>query len=142
MARGVCSSDIKGFFPISISREKKCSQYKRRGVCCMRPFVRSYTGTQFPQSQEGERKSPETARDNALSSLFYVRAKKMPYLLRWVTRWNGMEWTLLGLFSARGNREMEARRGIRPKDITKKVRGIVARFTVSLLFRYFFQCDS
>ena len=73
----------------------------------MRSFVRSYTGTQFPQSQEeGEKKSPETARDNALSSLFYVRAKKMPYLLRWVTRWNGMD-VAGALFSARGYREME-----------------------------------
>ncbi len=91
----------------------------------MRSFVRSYTGTQFPQSQEeGEKKSPETARDNALSSLFYVRAEKKCRAYYGGSQ-DGMEWTLLGLSSRSGAAgRWKARDSTKGND--KKAEGIVA----------------
>ncbi len=84
----------------------------------MRSFVRSYTGTQFPQSQEGKKKSPETARDNALSSLFYVRAKKnaVPTTVGHKMEWNGR---CSGSFLGAGQ-QGDGRSWIRPKEMTRK----------------------
>ncbi len=85
----------------------------------MRSFVRSYTGTQFPQSQEGEKKEPGDCAGQCTVIITVLRQSEknaVPTTVGHKMEWNGRCW---GPFLGAGL-QGDGRRGIRPKEMTKK----------------------